>query len=182
MIGAHISVIGILVTVTIFLWQEFGPKRTNKRPSIVVAHVTSPGGIEAGVPLRVVVTIENASAVPARNVRAASIAEWLPPNAHPAFSYEKVRITGNAVIGAGKDFLVYLYPIKDATGEIGYLTTEDLNKIISKSLVLFVHGHVSYEDDSGKSHWTNFCYSLSVRRTGEYYWNACSQHNDIDKT
>jgi hypothetical protein len=175
-----IAVAGLVVTIAIFLWREQHLRTQTNRPWIVISHVTSPGGVSVGTPLKVVITFKNTASVPARNVQVATIVEWLRDGNEPNFSYDGVRITGSATVGPSGDFLQHLYPTKDSKGEIGYLVEKDFNEIVSRSVVLFVHGHVSYEDHSGKPHWTDFCYWLSARATGEHGWNACSKHNDID--
>ncbi len=129
----------------------------NERAWIVLKHVTSPDDVHIGIPLKVSLTFQNVGGTPATNVQAATIVEWLPPATLPSFSYKNVQLTSSATVGPQVEFRSNLYPTKDANGNIGYLVQKDLDAIISKSIVLFTHGHVTYEDTTGRSHWTDFC-------------------------
>ena len=144
-------------------------------------HVTSPYDVQIGAPLKALITIQNTGKSPAINVQSSAIAQWIPPGKIPNFLYGGVEITGKATIGPGGESLIELHPTKDPKGETGYLVQKDFEAILKKSIVLFVHGHISYDDIFGKSHWTDYCYELDVRGTGEYYWNPCLEHNEMDK-
>jgi len=114
------------------------------------------------------------------NVESKVRADALPMGTNPNFSYENIKATGTGLVGPSVEFLGVLNPVRTAAGLPGYLVQADYDAIfVGKTKVIFTHGRVTYSDIFGREHWTDFCFRLDI--TSAISWNACEEHNEIDK-
>jgi len=159
-----------------------GDNRNEVRPWITVANVSViDNPVRVGALLRVQILFRNTGTSPASNVRAQSVAEVLTAGRSPAFNYERYPTNGSPVMGPGTELAAIVVPTRGANGSAVGLLREGFDGLVARTILIFAHGRVTYEDVHGREHWTDFCHTFFLRPNGESGWNPADQHNAVDR-
>jgi len=133
-----------------------------------------PARIEAGRLSDIRVTITNTGRTPAINVRVADSREPVTKDKSGRFLLPKpIYRTADYVPSGNIPPSGEIY--SDFVSDI--ITQEDMNRITSQGVRIYIHGRIEYWDVYGVEHWLTFCnYLLPL---GGYA--VCEENNDIDK-
>jgi len=167
--------------VALFYKLSRAPDSINDMAILAVKSVACDPFIpEAGKPLCITVEIINVGKGAAENVEGVGMFEALPRGESLDFTYKHIIPTKFGTLGAGLNFPILFFPVTSVSmGGERPLTSELLDRLNSGDPMLFVHGHITYQDSSGASHWLDYCVYLHVPIRGSY--DLYKDHNGGDR-
>jgi hypothetical protein len=128
-------------------------------------------GFVVGQNFDIRVTVRNTGRTPALNVRTVTAKQGIEKN-NGTFMRPNVNYLNGSFVTAGN-----ITPDGETFSDfVAPFTAEDLDRIMSDKVRIFVHGRVEYDDVFGIHHWTDFCQFL----LGGGAYAICPYHNGID--
>lgn len=128
-----------------------------------------------GQPLGVEVTIRNTGESPALRVRGWSIVEPVAAFGQPNFKYLSDPLLNIAVMQPSSEhFTKHWLSRSTSTGEVVPINAHALGAITNGDVRIAVHGRLTYEDNSGRTYWVEWCQFLQKDFSG---WVECASHN-----
>jgi len=128
---------------------------------------------EVGKPLDIRVTITNTGKTPALDVRSATYRTTINRRDSPSLTLPKPVYTDKDYAMGGT-----VFPNSHTFGDLVYLLTpEDVRRIDSMEVRIYVYGRIRYEDVFGSHHWVDFCTFLLPGSAFAIY----RKYNGIDR-
>jgi hypothetical protein len=118
------------------------------------------------------VSIENTGRTPAKNVKVWFVTEKTRDMAPPNFNY-----TDDQSVDA-KPILPPKFPLQLGAEKRRFgVRRENWSELENRTISIFVHGKIAYEDVFGEQHWMTFCfmYEPSIKKFAVY-----DRHNETD--
>lgn len=140
--------------------------RLDQRAWLSIEQVTV-SGLKFEGRLEISIKITNTGRTPAKHANLGMNVDPVENGKEPRF-YFADPTGGSAVI----------FP-KGEYSNFGVLncTPENLKKILSGEIVVWVYGKIVYEDIFGSKHWLKFCYSMNAQQET---FNIHTEHNETD--
>jgi hypothetical protein len=143
-----------------------------------VAAIDIKGTPEVGKIFTVNVTAKNSGKTFAKNFRMAVVVEPITETNEPNFSLEESaeaqKEPNVSILEPNGEYVTNTELRKERPPH--EITKEDLDRIRSGELKIFVHGKLTYDDIFGCAHWTTFC----VRLKSDLRYANYGTHNDAD--
>ena len=153
--------------------------RLDQRAWVGIGQLTAlPEPFHAGDNATITVSFKNTGKTPARNAVVVVIKDPVPTGRSPVFSYRGEKAARFGLQPPNLDSFVRMSVAKSrSTGEDRPLTPELLESLVSRRVILYLHGQIVYEDIFDRWHWVTFCYFLR-NPEGAISFGACAEHND----
>lgn len=143
----------------------------------VVSLVTHPPVPEVGQTFRISINFTNSGKTPALNILSTTVADPVPKGGQPNFSYTNDPVAHVGLIAPNGYNFAELKPARSrSTGNESPLTQAIIDEIKREDTRIYVHGHLTYNDVFGKSHWLDFCYYLTAPDLTSF--SVCKEHNE----
>ena len=173
----------LYAVVSYLQWRDLrGNFELNERAWISPEAVSSqPATLRVGDEAFINVSFKNSGKTPARDLFVTLAVETIQSGKAPAFSYarnDRARF-GLLPPNGSTSMRVSTTRGTHGLGTSGRaITAPFLNMLTSAAAVLYVHGHVIYQDIFNQYHWTTFCYAMEPREASVGF-GYCPEHNDV---